>query len=553
MPTRVFRASSSLAGEFRFCAVTAGLLLIGTAVVYTTGGTSYAYPYVQLIPVVVAAARYNATGGIVVAVIGALLLGPLMPLDVARGIGQTTANWVTRIVFFVGLGAFTGWLFARVRAQLRERDQMAREDHATGLANSAALEEALQTALASGSLNGADQPVLYLVRITDFFDALDAIGFDAGDPLAGAIARRIETAYPELGRAYRFSAAEIAFVAEGVAPERADTVAAEVNAVGDRSVDVRGIPVRVELCIGFAVTQPEDRDHPYGPIRRAHLALFAAQERHQAYACYDSGLERANKEVFDLITRVREGLEQGQFELFYQPKIRLVDDAVVGVEALIRWRDPTQGIVAPGRFMPKVERTSLIDPLTRFAFNEACRFADKHPGLGVSVNVSPRSLYDERLLDDLCATIERLDVPASSIEIEITEGVVAYDPERAAERLQRLRSYGMPLSIDDFGTGYSSFAYLHRLPVTGLKIDRSFLVAEEEDPRVLDVLACITQAGHSLGLEVIAEGVETEAQLDSVRKIGCDQAQGFYFARPQPATELEQWLERRTSDAHASV
>lgn len=198
----------------------------------------------------VAAARYGMSGGIAVAILGALLLGPYMPMDVERGIDQSTANWLTRVVFFVLLGGFTGWLFERVRTQLHERDRLARVDRATGLGNRAALEERLEYALVSSTTFDPGHTMVYIVRMSDFFDALDAVGFDAADELAHTVALHIEHEIPEVGAPYRFSAAELAFITNGIESGQAGALAARIKAAGEQSVNVRGIPVRVELCIG---------------------------------------------------------------------------------------------------------------------------------------------------------------------------------------------------------------------------------------------------------------------------------------------------------------
>lgn len=535
-------STASWSNEAATLATIAGLLLLGTAIVYGTGGTGYAFPYVQLIPVLVAAARYQVAGGFVVAILGALLLGPFMPLDVAREIDQTTANWITRMLFFVLIGGLAGFLFTRIRQQSLERDRLARLDRPTGLPNRAALEEHLEGLLKQHYFPDKSRPALFIVRITDFFEALDAVGAEAGDELARATAGMIGSAGLGLGRPYRFSAAEIAFVAESLPSERISSAAAAIKAIGEHPVTVREVPVRVELCIGAERARSEDAGRPYKLIRRTHVALFAAQERNQDYAVYDPSYERSTRETFQLITRLPQALRDNQFELFYQPKIRLSDGLVTGVEGLIRWRDPEHGIIPPGQFMSKVELTSLISPVTRFVLHEACLFARDHPYLGVSINLSPRNLYDKELLDELCEMIERFESPMSHMEVEITEGTIAHDPDRAARRLQRLRDYGVKVSVDDFGTGYSSFAYLHRLPITGLKIDRSFLLELEQDSRVQGILRCITNAGHELGLEVTAEGVEEQSHLEILRSIGCDLAQGFHFTKPLPATDLEDWL-----------
>lgn len=523
-------------------AVISGLLLLSTAIVYVTGGTSYAFPYLQLIPVLVAAARYEIAGGLIVGVIASLLLGPYMPMDVDAGTAQSTTNWLTRMVFFLLLGGMTGWLFAQVRAKDRQHDRLARVDRATGLPNQTALEEKIDATIANQPVLESTPPILFIVRITDFFEALDAVGADAGDELAAGTARLIESANPGLGPAYRFSAAELAFVTGHIAPEELASRAAEIKTTGEDPVNVRDVPVRVELCVGAEKARDEDAGRPYELVRRARLALFAAQDRNQDFAIFEPAFERSTRETFMLITRMRQAIKEEQFELFYQPKIRLSDGMVTGVEALIRWRDPVQGIVPPGQFIPKVERTSLIGPLTRFACHEACLFARRHPGLSIGVNISPRSLYDHRLMDELCEMIERFQVTAPSIEIEITEGTLAHDPGRAAKLLTRLRDYGVGISIDDFGTGYSSFSYLHHLPVTGLKIDRSFMTELNDSRQVKGIIRCIAGAGHELGLDVTAEGVETETQLGIVQKTGCDMAQGYYFTVPMPEADMDQWL-----------
>ena len=528
-------------GDFPTIAVIVGLLLLGTTIVYVTGGTGYAFPYVMLVPVLVAAARYRVAGGIAVALAAALLLGPAMPLDVTRGIDQSTMNWIIRAVFFVLLGGVSGWLFAFIGRQNAERDRLARIDRATGLPNRTALEERLDQALTGSLLQERSLPAVFMVRIVDFHEALDAIGMDAGEELAGNTARMIENAGVGAAPAYRFSASEMAFVIEEpVWPVAA--AAARIKAVGEQPISVRGVPVRVELCVGAERAVDDDTGRPYELIRRARLALAIAQEQNQDCAVYDPSHERPSGATFRLITRMRHALDKQQFELYYQPKVRLADGAVKSVEALIRWNDPEHGLVPPGQFMSKVERTSLIRPITRFAFREACAFVQERPDLSVCVNLSPRNIYDDELLEEICLSIDQYNIHASRIEVEITEGTVTHDPTRAAEYLRRFRERGMPVSIDDFGTGYSSFSYLHRLPVTGLKVDRSFIVECDADPRVQTVLQCIAQVGNALGLEVTAEGVETEQQLTNVRNAGCDLVQGYHYARPLPADELDQWM-----------
>lgn len=517
-----------------------GLLFAGAAVlVYVTGGTKLAWPYVILMPVLIAAARFGVTGGVLGGVIGGLLIGPLMPLDVAADIPQQTENWLIRLAFYTGLGAFTGLLFRLKNRESARREVDARTDTDSGLPNKTALMEALEEFRSSG----LDRcPLLHLVRVVQLAEIIGVTGAAAADELIVEIARRLRSHVGEQAQAYRFSASELMLVMP--APTQTPEEIAERAAHSvDEPIEVRGIPVHVELVMGSAggdISNTEPRDL----VRQARMSMVAAAEHHRSHSHYSPTYERESARSVMLLGRVRHGLQANEFELYYQPKIRASDSDVDGCEALIRWHDAEGSLIPPGQFMPSVERSALIDPLTRFVVQAANDFAVHPDARPLSINFTVRNLLDRELAEFLRRTAAENELAAESIEIEITEGAIIRDPAAARQAIEQLREHGFRVSLDDFGTGYSSFEYLRFLPLTGLKIDRAFVHALDSDPRAEQLMTCMVQVGHALGLEVVAEGVETGEHVAFLRRIGCDVLQGFYFARPMPGTRYREWYQQ---------
>lgn len=527
-------------------AISGALFVAITAVVYFTGGTAYAWPYLMLIPVILCAAGFGVWGGLIGGLVGGLLLGPLMPLNVGLETMQSTSNWVARVCFYVGLGGFVGWLFTHLRHAAERQHDLARTDTETGLANQAALDEdvaARATARSGGRrAPGGHGAVMVLVRAVDMGEALEAIGADAAAHIVPALAERFREADARVSGVYRFSTSEIAVILDDVESAELADIAARLRETAESPIAVRGIPVCLELVSGAARA---DNDWVDGQalIRRARIALNAALEHHHAGEVYEQTLENVASETVRLVAQLRSGLANGEMALYYQPKIRLATGEPAGCESLIRWISPESGVVPPAQFMPKIERTSFINPITEFVTDTACQLAREEPDFRpVSVNLSSRNLFDRQLMDHVGDLLSRSGLEAEHFEIEITERALIRNPEQAAALIGHLRELGVRVSIDDFGTGYSSLQYLRDLPVTGLKIDRVFVQGLEENQRARDLLACIIDAGHALGMEVTAEGVETPGQVAIAHRLGCDIAQGFYFARPMPRETYRQWI-----------
>lgn len=521
------------------------LLSFGTGIVYVTGGTAYAYPYLILIPVLLAASWYTLTGGLVAALVAGIAMA-FMPLDVNQGIEQNYTNYLLRIALYLLLGGVAGWLFqARRQAFLAHRNG-ARTDLHSGLANQVALSEDLRKLL-SPLVPSVKTVGVIKVMITDMADVIEVLGPEAADDLIVAMSQRLSQTVRGGGQAYRISPDELALVVLDVESSDFDEISQRLIEVGEESLLIQQVPVRVQLAMGSAIAK---RGCKTGTelLREARIALSASIRQRQGHMHFSPTFDQRSLEAFKLIGQVRDALAEKKFELHYQPKIRLADGQVCGGEGLIRWRGDHGKLIPPGQFMPKVESTSLIGPITHFVTQTAGAFS---LGSGsesvISINLSVHNLYDEKLYEILQELIEHSGVRPERLEVELTESAFIGDLGAARDAVQRLRELGLGVSIDDFGTGFSSFEYLQRLPITGLKIDRAFVTHLSNDKKAQKLMACMIDIGHALDLVVTAEGVETQQQAEILRRLGCDQAQGFYYSPALPATEYHAWCERYTA------
>jgi EAL domain-containing protein (putative c-di-GMP-specific phosphodiesterase class I) len=274
--------------------------------------------------------------------------------------------------------------------------------------------------------------------------------------------------------------------------------------------------------------------------------MYRAKRASAGRAVYAAEHDDYSPDRLVLINELREALTSDQLVLYFQPKVCLKTDCVDGVEALVRWQHPARGLIAPNTFIPLAEHTGLIRPLTAWVLDRAlaqCReWRAAGLDLRVAVNISARSLHDPSLVPAITAALAVWDVPADRLEIELTESALMEDPDRGAEVLIQLHGMGVRIAIDDFGTGYSSLTYLQRLPVDELKIDKSFVQNMASNEGDVFIVRSVADLGHSLGLKIVAEGVEDERSLRLLSVMGCDLVQGYHLSRPLPAPDLRSWM-----------
>ncbi|KPP96949.1 EAL domain-containing protein [Marinobacter sp. HL-58] len=529
---------------FAGCLVVIAFLAAGTWVVYFTGGTGYAFPYLFLLPVLLSAVWFGLPGAILGAIAGGLLLGPWMPQDVSTSVYQSTENWLVRMAFFLLIGIFSAGLFHSLRQANQRHMQALEVDKKTGLGTQAALIRDLDRLLRKADQQRPPPSAILLVRMQDLWEILQALGADSAEQVVRDIARRVGQNIEVPHQIYRFSKSELAIVCSAATQEEVGSIFDIVQKTGEEESIVNDIPLRVQIVAGSYIIQENDRNAEI-VINRARTGLSVAIENNAPYRGYDPMFDQKTAERVQLIARVRDGLANHEFQLFYQPKICLRSGQHVGSEALLRWFNQDGRMVMPGLFMPKVESTTLIDPVTRFVIARACEDIKAHNLMSVSINFAINNLMNPSLINDLGRTVRSYGVNPASLEIEITEGALIQDPVQANVAVGRLRDQGFKVSLDDFGTGYSSFQYLTHLPLSGLKIDRAFVENLEVSADVRTIMDSMIAMALALKLEVTVEGIETEEQHKIVADLGADLAQGFHYSRPMPLPEYIQWAKGR--------
>jgi diguanylate cyclase len=426
--------------------------------------------------------------------------------------------------------------FREVR-ELADRRTEARTDELTGLANRRSLLWHLEQLVRRG-----DRASLLLLDLDRFKELNDTLGHAAGDDLLRRIGPRLGTVLGPGDVLARLGGDEFGIiVAAGEEPGRALLVAHRLLAVLEEPFALRGIALRVDGSIGVAHF-PEHATDASGLLQHADVAMYLAKERRSGVEVYDAGQDRHTLDQLTLAGQLRGAIAAGQLVVEHQPKVDLATGAVTSTEALVRWRHPTEGLLAPGAFLPLAEQANAMGPLTlavlELALRDAARWRAEGRELEVAVNLATANLLDAELPGIVGAALARHGLPASALRFEVTETSVLADADRCVAVLEGLRALGCGLSLDDFGTGHASLARLATLPVDELKIDRSFVTDVATDAAHRAIARTIVDLGRSLGLRVVAEGIEDAECLAVVRELGCDVAQGYALGRPAPAAAV---------------
>ncbi|HEY4485853.1 MAG TPA: EAL domain-containing protein [Nitrospiria bacterium] len=422
---------------------------------------------------------------------------------------------------------------------------MAYYDTLTGLPNRNMLYDRLLNTIRINT--DADKPfALLLMDLDQFKEINDTLGHHRGDLLLQQVGLRLQAALRPSDTVARLGGDEFAVMLPLSGSGDAELVAQKVMTALEPPFMIEGLPVAVEASIGIAI-YPDHGANPDSLMQRADVAMYAAKKTGSGSIIYDAKHDRHSPRRLALMGELRQAIEQNQLFLHYQPKIDIKTRRVIGVEALARWKHSEHGFIPPDEFIPPAEQTGLIKPLTLWIFNKAQRqcLAWRREGrpLTMSVNLSARNLLDPHLPDQLAKLLQTSSGAPEGLELEITESAFMADPGRALESIIRLRTLGIRFSIDDFGIGYSSLAYLKKLPVDSIKIDKSFVINMAGNQNDAVIVRSTIDLAHNLGLKVIAEGVENQDIWDRLSALGCDEAQGYYMARPMPAEELTRWLD----------
>jgi diguanylate cyclase (GGDEF)-like protein len=443
--------------------------------------------------------------------------------------GQVDARLLSRSI---------NYAIERKRAEV-ELAHQAMHDALTGLPNRALFYDRLGQALNRVGRHSAAVAVLFL-DLDRFKLVNDSLGHGAGDGLLVSVAERLSNVLRAGDTAARFGGDEFVILCEDVSGERqAIAIAERIADELDAPFSVGSDEVFVHTSVGIALaTEPGAR--PEALIRDADAAMYRAKERGGGvYEVFDDQMRERAVRRMETENALHRALDRGEFVMHYQPIVQMATGALYGVEALARWQHPQRGLVMPGEFIEAAEETGLIITLGAWAFEAACtQSAAWGGGVLLSVNLSARQCGHPDLVATFAEVLRRTRADPASICLEITETALMEDVEASTATLTALKELGLTLSLDDFGTGYSSLRALQHFPVDVVKIDRSFIAPIEHDPQEAAIVAAVISLSHALGLRTVAEGIETIAQVDRLRALGCDLAQGFYFAKPGPPDEV---------------
>ncbi|MEC4016246.1 putative bifunctional diguanylate cyclase/phosphodiesterase [Streptomyces sp. H27-D2] len=472
------------------------------------------------------------------AMVGAALLG-IAPLIVVIMVHAS----MLLPLFAVPLIALDSTLWiARARAEEQLRDPL------TGLPNRQWLLERTWSALDDAEESG-ERVALVLIDLDRFRSVNDTLGHLAGDRLLLQIADRLRLALPRGAEAARLGGDEFAVllpVADSLTS--AQRVARGLVAALGSSLDLDGLSLVLEASAGVAV-YPDHALDAEGLLRRADVAMYQAKRDRSGVELYEARRDGNTPDRLGLLGDLRRALDAGEVELHYQPKVGF-DGHVSGLEALVRWVHPERGRVSPDEFIAIAESSGLMPQLTEYVLEKALGQLAiwRASGLrvAVAVNVSPRDVHTPGFAGSVAARLARHGVPPGALQLEITEHVLLEDPQRAADTLAGLTAHGVKMSLDDFGTGYSSLVHLRKLPVSELKIDRSFVARLAIDNEDAEIVRCTVDLAHSLGLLVVAEGVEDDETWERLRDLGCDAVQGWLVAAAMPPEEATAWLRLRS-------
>jgi diguanylate cyclase (GGDEF)-like protein len=454
----------------------------------------------------------------------------MLYLDLALGLAVLYI-----VLFAISLSVSRG-----LRRQVALNAFLAEHDTLTELPNRMLFHRHAEQALAA--CDEQHPTAVAIVDLDRFKEINDTLGHQNGDRLLTQLGRRLADEMRSGDAVARLGGDEFGLILRDVRDP--EPVLRRLRGVIDREVEVDGLPLSVEASIGFVVA-PADGTDVDRLLQRADLAMYGAKTQHAGVMRYSPSLDQYDAHNLTLLSELRNAIDAGQLILHYQPQVSLPERRVTAVEALVRWQHPTEGLLAPARFLPLAEQTDVIDKLTHWVIRTALEeVATRYPDLSVAVNVSARSLTRGSFAEDVIAILDDVAVPAAQLIVEVTETTLLADPQRAAPVLERLASAGVSISIDDFGQGQTSLAYLSVLPVEELKIDRSFVADMLENGAHQSIVRSIIDLGHNLALRVVGEGVESDDVLAALRAGGCDVAQGFLLARPMPAASLPEWLSR---------
>lgn len=515
------------------------LYLLVIVIVYFTGGTQFSYLHLIYIPILFSSIFFRIPGGLLGGLISGIMLA-IMPLNTFTFQLQTTANWIMRLVFLVNFGFISSLIFKIITDQYNKLEQIAYYDIITNLPNKILLKRKLDELR-----NKKTKFSLISISVENILEILSLVGHSQSELVLKEISNHLnsfkENSNFELYNSYTF---RFEFLLTNFGEQYIEEWTKEfIESIQNNPIFLDKSSTFLKLTLGIYNSDSHE-DISDEVIKKTYLALDYANSKGSDYAIYHKNMEEKFSTT-TLISEVVNSLKYDHFHLEYQPKLNLKDDIVYGVEALIRWNHPTLGKISPIDFIPQLEKTNYINSLTYWILNKVIEdlkdWKSKGIDLKISINITPHNIQNRDFVRKMLQLMDTFK-ESFSVELELTESDLMNELDSIKEILSDFKDKGIKIYIDDFGTGYSSLAYLKNLPIDCIKIDKSFIDEMLTDENDREIVNTTIKLGHALGKIIVAEGVENKETLDLLRKMGCNEIQGYYFARPMKKDSLEEFL-----------
>ena len=506
--------------------------------VYLTGGTKNVYVHLMYIPLILASLSWGPYAGIAAGIAAGVLSGPLMPKDVAEGIMQEPINWISRLLMFSFIGLVTGYMVERINRLNEEKQEMNLKSPFYDLPNEKKLFIDIENNIKSGiKFKLISVKVINLQEIEEYVDI--KLAHDIVNDLAKKLVH-----YCGERRVYSYERDELILLAcDDCVADYEEKLKKELEYYSTYPVTMNGYKIRVSLKVGVYYYNGGDAS-PIEIYNRSRIAYEQGEPNESGIYHYDDSFKNRRRELQDITGAMLESIHKKELFVVYQPKIDILNNRITGVEALVRWKRGNKGMIGPNIFIPIAEEIGFIDKISRYVFDSAVRQVEEWKSRGVNVNCAVNISVHELIHDDYTKwakdMIESLNADCYDFEIEITERAIAYNDIKLIEKMHYLKGLGYKLSIDDFGTGYNSLMSVGEIPFDKLKIDKYF-IDRIEKTEISELVRHFIEYVHTMGKTVIAEGVETEEQLNILKQLKCDEVQGYYFSKPLLPEEFEEF------------
>jgi len=516
------------------------LVLVADIIVFLTGGTGFSFPHLMYFPILAAAFLFEIPGGALTGLIAGITLGPLMPLDAAAGISQTTTSWLFRIAFFVLMGTLAGYLFRLIRL---DRDRKIKESYIhylTGYPN----QNKLRSDLCEMIEKGRHSTLLiikiinlgYINRYADYQIEESAIFY-----VINTILKHFEW-----NSLYCMARNEYVLVFPGRSIQDVRIKTEHLMEKFMEPVLIEGMPVDLIIRSGI-VNFPFHSMEANDLLKKLERTLDQDKYEGNKLSVYQNEFAERNKENYERMVALYEAIKNNEFTIVYQPKINIRDNTVMGLEALLRWVHPVKGNIRPDEFIPLAEYMGMINEITKWVVKNVIDqikiWSAEGFSVPIAINISSKDLRDETIIEYTRKYLETTGVNAELLEFELTERTIVDNEKLAGGLLEKISELGLSISLDDFGTGYNSLIHLVNLPIDYVKLDKFFVKSMKESSNI-SLIQGVINTVHSLGMSIVAEGVETSEQAEILRRMGCDIIQGYYYSKPLPPLELKEYLRK---------